>query len=130
MRSSHFEVLVPLPHLVAIDRLPAAVTSGGVTLTTTGGAGGADVVGTLRAHVAEATWHWGRRTGPAQIEIVRTHVDRCAITVGLHGLPIGTAAAIAGELRRMLVAAAADRQPARLAAAGAAEATRSEARPA
>jgi hypothetical protein len=109
MPTTHFEVFVPLPHLVAIDRLPASLTAGGVTVTTSGAVTGADVVGSLRAHVAEASWRAGRRHGPARIEVVRTHVDRCAVVVVLEGLPMVSAVALADELRQLLVATIDDR---------------------
>lgn len=101
------EVLVPLPHLVAIDRLPDTVLAGGVTVALTGAAGGVDVVGSLRAHVADARWRAGRRGGHARYEVLRTHADRCLLTVLLAGVERTAAQAVADEARRWMVAAVA-----------------------
>ena len=100
MGSAVAEVLVGLPHLVAIDRLPASVTADGVTVELTGDQGGADVVGTLRAHVRGARWHQGRRSGGAHYEVLRTHVDRCAVTLVLDGVDLATAYHLALAARR------------------------------
>ncbi len=98
------EVLVPLPHLVAVDRLPEALTIGRLAVELTGGSRGLDVVGTLRAHAAEAIWHVGRRHGSARYEVMRSHVDRCLLTVVLDGLDRTAAQAVADEARRRILA--------------------------
>jgi hypothetical protein len=103
MRSTLAEVHVWLPHLVAIDRLPASVTADGVTVELTGERSGANVVGTLRAHVRGARWRRGRHGGTARYEVVRTHVDRCAVTLVLDGLDLATAYHLALEARRVML---------------------------
>lgn len=99
------EVFVGVPHLVAVDRLPGALSAGAVTVELSGAAGAADVVGSLRAHVAPARWRAGRRRGDASYEVLRTHDDRCAVTVVLDGLDCEAARAVATALRAALVAA-------------------------
>jgi hypothetical protein len=99
MRSTHFEVLVRLPLLATIDRLPSAVTADGVSVTLTGAVSAADVVGSLRAHVAGAEWRRGRRRGTARYEVTRTHSDRCALTLVADGLPMATVQRLADAAR-------------------------------
>lgn len=99
---------MPLPHLVAVDRLPEALTAGGIAVELTGASTGLDVVGTLRAHAADAVWHRGRRHGAARYEVLRTHVDRCLLTVVLDGLDRAAAQAVADEARRRVVAVRAE----------------------
>jgi hypothetical protein len=96
------ELLVDLPHLVAIDRLPERVEADGVTVELAGGHGAAAVVGSLHAHVREARWRRGRRHGAARYEILRTHPDRCAVTVALDGADVVTAYRVALAARREL----------------------------
>jgi hypothetical protein len=109
MRSALAEVLVGLPHLVAIDRLPASVSADGVTVELTGEQHAVDVIGDLRAHVSEARWRQGRRTGPARYEVVRSHVDRCALTLVLDGVDLAAAYHLALAARRQMLAAPAPR---------------------
>ena len=92
MRTALAEVYVDLPHRVAIDRLPSAVTADGITVELTDERLAVDVVGTLRAHVRAARWRRGRHTGAAHYEVVRTHVDRCALTLVLDGVDLAAAA--------------------------------------
>lgn len=99
------EVFVGVPHLVAVDRLPGALTAGGVTVELSGAAGAVDVVGSLRAHAARARWRAGRRQGDATYEVLRTHDDRCAVTVVLDGLGCDAARAVATALRAALLEA-------------------------
>ena len=103
MQRALAEVLVGLPHLVAIDRLPASLTADGVTVELTGEHGGADVVGSLRATVQGARWHAGRRSGTARYEVLRTHVDRCSLTLVLEGLDLATAYHLALAARRSMI---------------------------
>ena len=128
MRSALAEVYVALPHLVAIDRLPSAVTADGVTVELTDERTATDVVGTLRAHVRAARRRHGRRTGPAHYEVVRTHADRCAITLVLDGIDMATAYHLALAARRAVLDAA--RHTAAATAAVADAATRPDALPA
>ena len=100
------EIQVFVPHLVAVDRLPQRLTAGGVTVERTGDAGVVDVVGSLRAHVAAARWRSGRRSGDACYEVLRTHQDRCSITVVLDGLGCTEARATAEALRASLTESA------------------------
>lgn len=99
MPASHAELFAPLPHLVAIARLPLRVDARGVTLVSTGEVDSSAIVGTLRSHVAAYEWRVGRRRGAARIEVTRSHVDRCSIVVVLDGLPIATAHAVAEQVR-------------------------------
>ena len=94
------ELLVDLPHLVAIERLPHTVEADGVTLELAHGRSAADVVGSLQAHVREARWRRDRQHGAARYEVLRTHVDRCAITVALDGADVVTAYRLALAARR------------------------------
>ena len=103
MRSALAEVLVGLPHLVAIDRLPGSVTADGVTVELTGERSANDVVGTLRAHVRGGRWRRGRQQGSAHYEILRTHVDRCALTLVLDGIDLATAYHLALAARRAIL---------------------------
>ena len=103
MRSALAEVLVGLPHLVAIDRLPASVTADGVTVELTGDHDAVDVVGSLRAHVRGARWRQGRRSGEGRYEVLRTHVDRCAVTLVLDGLDLAAAYHLALAARRQIL---------------------------
>ena len=96
------EVLVDLPHLVAVDRLPRRVEADGVTLELADGSGAAAVVGSLQAHVREARWRRGRRHGRAHYEVLRTHADRCAVTVAVEGADVVTAYRLALAARRAL----------------------------
>ena len=105
MQRALAEVLVGLPHLVAIDRLPSTLTADGVTVELTGEHGGHDVVGSLRATVRGARWRAGRRTGSARYEVMRTHVDRCSLTLVVDGLDLATTYHLALAARQhMLVA--------------------------
>ena len=106
MQRALAEVLVGLPHLVVVDRLPAVVTADGVTVELTDERGGHDVVGSLRATVAGARWRAGRRSGAAHYEVMRTHADRCSLTLVLDGVDLATAYHLALATRRLLVDAA------------------------
>ena len=103
MQRALAEVLVGLPHLVAVDRLPESVTADGVTVELTGEHGGIDVVGSLRATVRGARWRHGRRTGAARYEILSTHEDRCSLTIVLDGVDLATAYHLALAARRLVV---------------------------
>lgn len=96
------ELLVDLPHLVAVDRLPPTVEADGVTLELADRRGATDVVGSLQSHVREARWRRGRRHGAARYEVMRTHADRCAVTVALHDADIVTAYRLALAARRAI----------------------------
>ena len=128
MRSALAEVHIDLPHLVVIDRLPSTVTADGITVELTDERSAADVVGTLRAHVRGARWRRGRQAGAASYEVVRTNVDRCALTLVLDGVDMAAAYHLTLAARRHVLDAA--RTTATTTAAATAAAARPTALPA
>jgi hypothetical protein len=127
MRSSTAERVVRLPHLATIDRLPTEVRTCGLVVARTGESGGADVVGTLRAHVAGVTWRYGRRSGTGRYEVTRASDGACTLAVVLDGLATASAHAVVEAARRAVLAAA---PQAPVVVAGSATVARPTARPA